>query len=397
MPELDSPTSAGGAGSDPDSSDGRNPLSGGGSKGGNDESVAGGTEPGGSPSGGSRRAGRALAKRLLAGRMVRYGFIVLVVGYGAYAVSKQWTDIHHAVGRIGLPMSLAALVFVLAALFTSMLSWRALLSGLGSPLPVPVAARIFFVGQLGKYLPGSVWPVLAQMEIATAHKVPRHRTAVASVLTMLVALLAGLIIAIIALPLSGGSTPYEWAFIAAPFLLACLYPKVLNWGFSRLLRLAKRPPLDHPLGGRAIAISLGWSSVSWLGYGFQIWVLAIRVGAPAGKALPLAIGAFAFAWCVGFLVVLAPAGAGVREVVMVAILGPVVGGAPATAIALVSRAVTAVADLVVAGVATAYLRRDRSRRSAGSAGTSPLGSPVRSADSNRGSQVPVVTSRAERG
>jgi glycosyltransferase 2 family protein len=396
MPEPDRPTSAGGAGSDPDSSDGSSPLSYGGSRGRNDDTVAGGTDSGGSPSGGSRRAGRALAKRLLASRMVRYGFVVLVVGYGAYAVSKQWTDIHHAVGRIGLPMSLAALVFVLAALFTSMLSWRTLLTGLGSPLPVPVAARIFFVGQLGKYLPGSVWPVLAQMEIATAHKVPRHRTAVASVLTMLVSLLAGLIIAIIALPL-GGSTPYEWAFIAAPFLLACLYPKVLNWGFSRLLRLAKRPPLDHPLGGRAIAISLGWSFVSWLCYGFQIWVLAIRVGAPAGRALPLAIGAFAFAWCAGFLVVLAPAGAGVREVIMVAILGPVVGSDPATAIALVSRAVTAVADLVVAGVATAYFRRDRSRRSAGLGGMSPLDSPVRSADGNRGSEVPAVTSRARRG
>jgi glycosyltransferase 2 family protein len=397
MPEPDRPTSAGGAGSGPDSSDGSSPLSGGGSRGGNDDTVAEGTDSGGSPSGGSRRAGQALAKRLLASRMVRYGFVVLVVGYGAYAVSKQWTDIHHAVGRIGLPMSLAALVFVLAALFTSMLSWRALLTGLGSPLPVPVAARIFFVGQLGKYLPGSVWPVLAQMEIATAHKVPRHRTAGASVLTMLVSLLTGLIIAIIALPLSGGSTPYEWAFIAAPFLLACLYPKVLNWGFSRLLRLAKRPPLDHSLGGRAIAISLAWSFVSWMCYGFQIWVLVIRVGAPAGKALPLAIGAFAFAWCAGFLVILAPAGAGVREVIMVAILGPVVGSGPATAIALVSRAVTAVADLVVAGVATAYLRHDRCRRSAGPEGTSPLGSPVQSADGNRGSEVPAVTSRARRG
>jgi uncharacterized membrane protein YbhN (UPF0104 family) len=393
MPEPDRPTSAGSTGSDPVSSDGSTPLSGGGSRGGNDDTVARGTDSGGSPSGGSRRAGRALAKRLLASRMVRYGFVVLVIGYGAYAVSKQWTDIHHAVGRIGLPMSLAALVFVLAALFTSMLSWRALLTGLGSPLPVPVAARIFFVGQLGKYLPGSVWPVLAQMEIATAHKVPRHRTAVASVLTMLMALLAGLIIAIIALPLSGGSTPYEWAFIAAPFLLATLYPKVLTWGFSRLLRLAKRPPLDHPLGGRAIAISLGWSFVSWICYGFQIWVLAIRVGAPAGKALPLAIGAFAFAWCAGFLVVLAPAGAGVREVIMVAILGAVVGSDPATAIALVSRAVTAVADLVVAGIATAYFRRDRSRRSSGPGGTSHL----RSADGIRGSEVPVVTSRARRG
>lgn len=372
-------------------------MSGGGSKGGNGDTVAGNTDCGVSPSGGSHRAGRALAKRLLASRMVRYGFVVLVVGYGAYAVSKQWTDIHHAVGRIGLPMSLAALLLVLAALFTSMLSWRALLTGLGSPLPVPVAARIFFVGQLGKYLPGSVWPVLAQMEIATAHKVPRHRTAGASVLTMLMALLAGLIIAIIALPLSGGSTPYEWAFIAAPFLLACLYPKVLNRGFSRLLRLAKRPPLEHPIGGHAIAISLGWSFASWLCYGFQIWLLAIRVGAPLGKALPLAIGAFAFAWCAGFLVVLAPAGAGVREVIMVAILAPVVGSDQATAIALVSRAVTMVADLVVAGVATAYLRRDHSRRSAGPEGTVPPGLPVRLADGNRGPEVPAVTTPAPKG
>jgi uncharacterized membrane protein YbhN (UPF0104 family) len=397
MPEPDRTTSAGGAGSYPDSGDGSSPLSSGGSKDGNDDTVAGATDSGGPPSAGSRRAVRALAERLLASRMVRYGFVVLVVGYGGYAVSKQWTGIHHAVVRIGLPMSLAALVFVLAALFTSMLSWRALLTGLGSPLPVPVAARIFFVGQLGKYLPGSVWPVLAQMEIASAHKVPRQRTAVASVLTMLVSLLAGLIIAIIALPFSGGSTPYEWAFIAAPFLLACLYPKVLNWGFSRLLQLAKRPPLDHPLGGRAIAISLGWSFVCWICYGFQIWVLAIRVGAPAGKALPLAIGAFAFAWCAGFLVVLAPAGAGVRDVVMIAILGPVVGSHPATAIALVSRAVTTVADLVVAAVATAYMRRDRSRRSAGPEGTSPPGSPLRSADGNRGSEVPAVSSRVREG
>jgi glycosyltransferase 2 family protein len=394
MSEPDRPTSAGG---DPDSSDGSSLVSGGGSRGGNGDTGARGTDSGDSPAGRSHRAGRALASRLLASRMVRYGFVVVVVGYGAYAVSGQWTDIHHAVGRIGLPMSLAALVLVLAALFASMLSWRALLTGLGSPLPVPVAARIFFVGQLGKYLPGSVWPVLAQMEIATAHKVPRHRTAGASVLTMLMALLAGLITAIIALPLSGGSTPYEWAFIAAPFLLACLYPKVLNWGFSRLLRLAKRPPLDHPLGGRAIVVSLGWSFASWICYGFQTWLLAIRVGAPVGKALPLAIGAFAFAWCAGFLVVLAPAGAGVREVVLVAILAPVVGRDPATAIALVSRAVTAVADLVVAGAAAAYLRRDHRRGSAGPGGTVPPGLSMRSVDAERGSEVPAGTTRARRG
>lgn len=349
MPQPDRPASAGG-----DSA-----------AAGPDTPAAGRDNPDGGPgpSQGARAAVTALAGKLLASRPVRYGFVVVVLGYGAYAVSGEWTAIHHAGDRIGLRWSAAALVAVLAALFTSMLSWRALLAGLGSPLRTASAARIFFVGQLGKYLPGSVFPVLAQMEIATAHKVPRTRTALASVLTMLIALLTGLIIAVVALPFASRGMRYAWVFGFVPVLIACLYPKILNWGFGMLLKLARRPPLEQPLGARAIGISLGWSFVSWACYGLQIWVLAIRAGAPAGTALPLGIGAFAFAWCAGFLVILAPAGAGVREVVLVAMLAPALGGqGNALAVALVSRGVTTVADLITAGTATAYFRRDKRRK-----------------------------------
>jgi len=271
-----------------------------------------------------------------------------------------------------------------------MLSWRALLVGLGSPLPVGTAARIFFVGQLGKYLPGSVWPVLAQMEIATAHKVPRTRTALASVMTMLIALLTGLIIAVVAIPFTGRGMQYAWVFIAVPFLVACLYPKILNYGFARLLKLARRPPLEQPLGARAIGISLGWSFVSWTCYGLQIWVLMVRVGAHAGTALPLAIGGFAFSWCAGFLVILAPAGAGVREVVMVAMLtsalgGGRAGGGNALAVALVSRGVTAVADVITASVATIYYRRDKKKAT--------LAAPAAAADDAPASPGEALTTR----
>ncbi len=305
---------------------------------------------------------KAMIGKVVGSRVVKYGFVVIVVGYGAYAVSEDWTKIHHALDHIGLRWSAAALLAVLAALVAQMLSWRALLVGLGSPLKPAPAARIFFVGQLGKYLPGSVWPVLAQMELATAYKVPRTRTALASVLTMLVGLLTGLIVAVVALPFTGGGTHYMWVFLFVPVLVACLYPKILNYGFSKLLKLARRSPLEQPLGARAIGISLGWSFLSWLFYGLQIWVLAIKVGAPAGTALPLSIGAFAFAWCAGFLVIFAPAGAGVREYVLVAMLTGTLGGSgEALAVALVSRVVTTVADVITASVATIYYRRDKKK------------------------------------
>src|SRR5258708_38668049 len=130
----------------------------------------------------------ALARRVLGSRLTRYGFVAVTISLGAYAVSQQWTDIHGALDHIGLRWSAAALAFVLAALFTSMLSWRALLTGLGSPLPVSIGARIMFIGQLGKYLPGSGWPGLAPVGIAPPPQGPRPPTAPRAVLPPLVPL-----------------------------------------------------------------------------------------------------------------------------------------------------------------------------------------------------------------
>jgi uncharacterized membrane protein YbhN (UPF0104 family) len=299
---------------------------------------------------------RPAAKRLLGGRPVRWGFAALAVGLGGYAIARQWGDIEHALGRIGLPISIAAMVAVLAALLASMKIWQVLMAGLGSPLPVPVVSRVLFLGQLGKYLPGSVWPVLAQMELGKTYRVPRHRSASASVLVMLLSLLTGLLTALVMLPFTGTSS-YLWAFAVTPVLLACLHPRVLNKLMSRLLGLARQPPLEHPLSGRTLAVALGWSFAVWICNGVQIWLLTIRLGAPIGSSLLLAIGGYAFAWSVGFIVVFAPAGVGPREVMLVTTLSPVLGAGGATAVALVSRALTIAGDLLTAVAAGAWRRR----------------------------------------
>ncbi len=305
-----------------------------------------------------------VAKRILTGRPVRWGFAAAAVAIGGYAVARQWADVRTALASLGILVVAAAMVSVLLAMLATMQVWRVLLAALGSPLPARTAARIMFVGQLGKYVPGSVWPILAQMELGTAHRVPRHHSASASVLTMLVAVFTGLLTALVTLPFVAGSKPYLWAFAAAPVLLACLHPKALNYVLGRLFRLTRRPPLEQPLTARAIAAALAWSFGSWVFYGLQIWLLATRLGAPRGTGALLAIGGFAFAWSIGFLAVFAPAGAGVREVLLVALLGPVLGVGAATAVALVSRVLTTVGDLLAAGLAAGYVRwpRNQARR-----------------------------------
>ena len=136
-------------------------------------------------------------------------------------------------------------------------------------------------------------------------------------------------------------------------LLACLHPRVLNPVMGRLLRLARQPELSQPLSGRTLAAALGWSFVAWICNGIQIWALAVRLGAPAGSTLLLATGGYAFAWSVGFLVVFVPVGVGVREILLVATLSPTIGTGSATAVALVSRALTTAGDLITAAAAAA--------------------------------------------
>src|ERR1022692_1515936 len=93
---------------------------------------------------------------LIGSRPVRWGFVAVTVGLGGYAVAGEWTKVRAALASLGfLTVAgfltvVAALLSVLIGLFATMLVWRRLLAGLGAPLPVRVAARIMFVGQLGQ-------------------------------------------------------------------------------------------------------------------------------------------------------------------------------------------------------------------------------------------------------
>jgi uncharacterized membrane protein YbhN (UPF0104 family) len=327
-----------------------------------DPAAAGAPPAGGSGDGAvaprsGRRARWAMASRVLTSRPFRWGFVAVAVALCGYAVVRQWSDVRAALATLGFLPVVGAMLCVLLALLATMQVWRLLIAGFGSPLPARAAARVMFIGQLGKYVPGSVWPVLAQMELGTRHQVPRHRSASASVLTMLLTLLAGLLVALVTLPFVSGSTSYWWVFLVVPVLLVCLHPKLLNRVLDRMLRMTKRPPLEQPLAGRAIAGALAWALGSWVCYGLQIWLMVIRLGAPYGTGALLATGGFAFAWCVGFVVVFAPAGAGVRDIVLVAILSPTLGVGNATAVALVSRILLTVGDLLTAAVAAGLGRR----------------------------------------
>jgi len=277
------------------------------------------------------------------------------------AVAAERHSLAVAMSRLSPAAVLLAGAFVLVATVFTMLAWRELLADLGSPLPVAPAARIFFLSQLGKYLPGSLWPVVAQVELGRDHQVPARRSATAAVLIFAVTLATALVIAALTLPFStpGALRRYGWAFAAVPLLVVLLHPRVLTPLLARAFRLARREPPEESLTLRGIARAAGFAVAAWVGYGMQVMVLVRDLGGTGPAASVGAVGAFALAWAVGFLVVVIPAGAGVREAALVVALSPALPAAGALLVALASRLLLIMADLSLAGAAVLVERRRR--------------------------------------
>ncbi|MGC4175306.1 lysylphosphatidylglycerol synthase domain-containing protein [Demequina sp.] len=288
-------------------------------------------------------------------KWLRWGFLALAAALLAWAVAKEWDDVTAALAALSWGTILAAGLAATIALGVNALSWREVMVSVGLTASVPSALRVFLLSQVGKYVPGSVWPVLAQAEFARDHGVSRARAMTGSIVAMIVGVVTAALVGLTgaALTVPDAVATYWWVLPVALGLVALLTPPVLSRVVALAFRVTKRTEDPVHISGRALAASAGWSVLMWLLLGLQAWLLLREIAPGEKSTYILATGAFALAWLVGFLVVIAPAGAGVREAALVVLLASVATQAQALSLALVSRFVMTAADAIgfAAGVA----------------------------------------------
>ena len=283
---------------------------------------------------------------------------MLAVGLLLASVWQQRAGLADALVRISPWVVAASGALALLALGVSMMAWRALLIAAGHRLPLATAARLYFLTQIGKYLPGSVWAVVAQMELGREFGISAAASGVAAVLNLVIGILTGVVVGLVGLLLSGGSaSDYWWLLLTLPGLLLVLQPVVIRKAVTLILRVTRRPVVALDLQGRGIVAAAGWSLLIWLFFGLHVHVLAAAVGNPGG--IQRSVGAYALAWVVGFLVFFAPAGAGARELSLVLLLSPPLGRPEALAVAVLTRVIGIVADGLVALISIAAGRSHR--------------------------------------
>lgn len=277
--------------------------------------------------------------RVSAGRVIFALLAIAAVALAARDIAGQWRSFRASGESLHVhwPSILASSGIVLVAYAVLIETWRRVVRAWASELPFVDAARIWFVSNLGRYIPGKIWQIAAMGAMAQDAGVSPLAASGSAVVVNLVNLLAGF-----GVVLASGAALFEQrtaSVVLSVALLAglALTPVVLPWVARVAGRLFRRPIEVPRLPASAIWIACVGCLAAWLLYGaaFQLFVAGVLGSAPGTYGSYLA--AFTGSYLLGYIALFSPGGLGVREGALVIALRRlglgVVGGAGIIAVA----------------------------------------------------------------
>jgi len=313
----------------------------------------------------SEEAAASTGRRFPWGTVLKIVFTAAVVGFGVYYIGSRWSALVAAMEHAHPFWVVLAVVFGAAGLWLAMLGFGVTLQAAApGHLPYQQVSRVYFVSQLGKYLPGAVWPIVAVTSMGSRFGITRRGSATAASLALLISIVGGgMVGAVLTVVGAAGRVPALWWLLLVPLVcIAFLRPRFILPIVDRIMRLLRRDPVDLKLTGGVLARAAGWNSLSWIVMGLQCWSLVVAFGGDMWSSLAASVGGFALAYTVGTLFIPAPGGLGVREAVLNLVLGGIIASGSAftadsvVVVVLVSRVLLALLDFLMAGVAVLLAR-----------------------------------------
>ncbi len=285
-------------------------------------------------------------RKKLAWRVLQAVFVVAVLVYAGRLAYRHWQDVRALGSTLDVAWTPIAMSMLLVLLSYAVLihTWRTMLAAWGEQLAALPAARIWFVSNLGRYLPGKVWQIGAMGTMAHGQGIAPEAAVGSSLVIALVNVLVGFGIVILTGPnafgLVGVDPARTWIPLAAILVGILTLPWSLPPAVRQIATWTKRDLREARLPVKAVWTAAAGCAAAWLLYGLAFSLLSAGVlgSAATGGALPY-VAVFTLSYLAGFLALFAPGGIGVREVAMGAMLTGLglTTAAGATVLVVVSR------------------------------------------------------------
>lgn len=259
-------------------------------------------------------------------------------------------------------------VFYLAGLAPCGWFWHRLLCQLGARPTLWVTLLSYYIGHLGKYVPGKAMVLVIRAGLLRDQKVDGVLASATIFLETLTSMAVGALLAAVIIVLFGE----DWQLVAGALAMAAVtglpvWPPVFR-RVARLLRLGKTHPelIDRLSRINYRTLAAGWLAIAagWFLIGLSLWAARRAIGLESVDFLtdwPRFTAAVSLATVAGFLSFI-PGGFVVRDVILMKVLTLGLDqDAAATALvsAVLLRLVWLVAELAISAILYGARRRKR--------------------------------------
>jgi uncharacterized membrane protein YbhN (UPF0104 family) len=295
--------------------------------------------------------------------------LILTLGALGFVAWSAWTlrgrfpqqplAIERGTAALGMMAAIPAALLVGVA-------WSLLIRGMADrPPPLSLVLSVYSTASLGKYVPGRVGQVVMRLAGLGSFGYSLRLITASMIIELLSWIATGACTAALLLWFGSGQLRAVLGAYAPAVAAACLMGVVAlavvnRTAYPRFVRRALCAEGSGPLLPRSMPLLhlASWSLLALHGI-----LLARSVGATDLETAPHAAAVFVLAPIAGFLALPIPAGVGVRESFTMLGVAPIVGVSNALALALLSRAASLIADVLL----WLALSGKSPRRSAGSA------------------------------
>lgn len=281
------------------------------------------------------------------------------VGFVGYVLSSlHFEDLRSHLSLTTVAALVGSMLLYTLVVPLGALAWKRMLAEMGHRIGFLAAQTILLATQVGKYLPGNVGQHIGRIGLSLSHGIPAPVLIASMAYEVVLLLLADVLTALVSGALSkpglqllqqDRATGMAIVIAVAIAGLAAipLLGKVLPLLVEKFVRKQAAPARRlTPLRLKTVATVIAIDACAMLCVGASISVLAFGLFPEMPVDFALLTAAFTIAWAVGFMTPGAPAGIGVREALLLVMLGPSLGAANASLLILALRIATTLGDLL---------------------------------------------------
>ncbi|HEX7589225.1 MAG TPA: lysylphosphatidylglycerol synthase domain-containing protein [Anaerolineae bacterium] len=294
--------------------------------------------------------------RLIAGSLLAIA-ILFSLGNLLY---RTWGDLAQSgfAFEFDLPRLALSLALLIIARGFAVEAWRRILIALGERFGFAFGARVWFMSNLTRYVPGNIWQVATMMVMVEAKGVSRTNALLSQVIYTAIALgnagLLGLMFVVVRPEVLNGVLPVSiaeyapwiaaFAFIALIVFLAL--PQVNRLMIAITARLTHREiAAPAPTFARGLVPPL-FSLAMWLTNGLAFYLFVDSITPTPLVQLPAYIAMNAAAYLIGYASFITPSGLGFREGALALMLASFLPAPLAVALSLATRLWTTAGEIL---------------------------------------------------